>query len=260
LAAKFEGEKEHHITPGPPSGSSTQSSVSGQPTQPAQRVLVVEDSKDLAEGLCDNLELEGYEARTVTDGEAALELVESFSPHLILLDLMLPGMGGFEFLEAYRARGHEEPVLILSARGQQVDKLRGFRLGADDYVTKPFDLFELLARVRVILQRSYGEPDDDPLIQFGDVTLDPRARTAHRNGREVGLSPKELDLAIALVQQAGAAVSREDLLREVWGYKAAVRTRTVDTHVLQLRKKLEPDPGSPRHFHTVPKFGYRFEF
>ena len=260
MAANTEGEREDRSTSVPPSGSSPRSSVSNQPSRSTQRILVIEDSKDLARGLCDNLELEGYEARTVPDAETALELVESFSPHLILLDLMLPGMGGFEFLEAYRARGHEEPVLILSARGQQVDKLRGFRLGADDYVTKPFDLFELLARVRVILQRSYGEPDDNPLIQFGDVTLDPRARTAHRNGREVGLSPKELDLAIALVQQAGAAVSREDLLREVWGYKAAVRTRTVDTHVLQLRKKLEPDPGSPRHFHTVPKFGYRFEF
>jgi two-component system, OmpR family, alkaline phosphatase synthesis response regulator PhoP len=225
-----------------------------------RRILVVEDSPDLAQGLCDNLQMEGYEARTVADGEEALEAVDTFRPHLVVLDLMLPRMGGFEFLQAFRGRGCTEPVLILSARSEQMDKLRGFRAGADDYVTKPFDLFELLARIEVILRRSYEEPATRGPIRFGDVTLDARARTVHRDGREVELSPKELDLALALVQRAGAAVSREELLREVWDHKAVVRTRTVDTHMLQLRKKLEPDPGSPRYFHTVPKVGYRFEY
>lgn len=233
---------------GPESGRST------------HRILVVEDSSDLARGLCDNLAMEGYRTRIAPDAEGALEIIDPFAPHLIILDLMLPGMGGLSFLEALRSTGHEEPVLILSARSEQSDKLRGFRTGADDFVTKPFDLFELLARVRVLLRRSYGEADRRPEIEFGDVRLDTRARTVHRDGEAVELSPKEFDLALALVRRAGVAIPREELLRDVWGYKSAVRTRTVDTHILQLRKKLEPQPGSPRHFHTVPRFGYRFDF
>jgi DNA-binding response OmpR family regulator len=225
-----------------------------------KRILVVEDSPDLAQGLCDNLALEGYEASASPDGESALRMVDTFSPHLIILDLMLPGMGGFSFLNTFRSMKREEPVLILSARSEQADKLRGFRIGADDFVTKPFDLFELLARVEALLRRTYGEPDESVVIQFGDVTLDPPARKAHRDGREVELSPKEFDLAVALVRRAGTVLSREDLLRDVWGYKAAVPTRTVDTHVSQLRKKLELVPGSPKHFTTVPKVGYRFDF
>ena len=236
------------------------SPLGSEPGPPAYRLLLVEDSRTLAQGLLETLELEGYGAWIVSDGEEALAVLREFQPHLIVLDLMLPRMGGFEFLKEFRRRGHAEPVLILSARSEQVDKLRGFRIGADDYVTKPFDLFELLARIEVLLRRSYGEVQGEPPVRFGDVTLDPRARTVHRGGREVELSPKELDLAIALVRQAGAAVSRQTLLEEVWGHRAAVRTRTVDTHVFNLRKKLEPEPGSPRHFHTVPKFGYRFEY
>jgi DNA-binding response OmpR family regulator len=242
--------------------------MAAQPDEPipsastaTRRILVVEDSKDLAQGLAENLEMEGYQVRIAHDGREALRVSEEIEPHLVVLDLMLPGMGGFEFLEAFRNRGSREPVLILSARSEQLDKLRGFRSGADDYVTKPFDLFELLARIEVIFRRSYGDLDDtNEVVHFGDVVVNVRARTVHRDDSPVELSPKELELVLALVRRPGEAVSRADLLREAWGYKSAVRTRTVDTHMLQLRKKLEPDPSEPRHFHTVPKFGYRFEF
>jgi DNA-binding response OmpR family regulator len=242
--------------------------MAAQPDEPipsastaTRRILVVEDSKDLAQGLAENLEMEGYQVRIAHDGREALRVSEEIEPHLVVLDLMLPGMGGFEFLEAFRDRGSREPVLILSARSEQLDKLRGFRSGADDYVTKPFDLFELLARIEVIFRRSYGDLDDtNEVVHFGDVVVNVRARTVHRDDSPVELSPKELELVLALVRRPGEAVSRADLLREAWGYKSAVRTRTVDTHMLQLRKKLEPDPSEPRHFHTVPKFGYRFEF
>jgi DNA-binding response OmpR family regulator len=223
------------------------------------RILLVEDSEDLARRLADDLELEGYQVRVAPDGEEGLELVSAFDPHLIILDLMLPGMEGFDLLGTLRRRGHDQPVLILSARSEQLDKLRGFRLGADDYVTKPFDLFELLARVDAVLRRSHPVEEGNGHFAFGELDVDERARTVRRDGEEVALTPKEFDLLLRLVKQPGTAISREALLRDVWNHKSHVRTRTVDTHILQLRKKLEPDPSSPRHLVTVPKVGYRFE-
>jgi len=225
---------------------------------PTRRILVVEDSEDLAFGLKENLALEGYNARVAPDGETGLEMLDDFHPDLVILDLMLPGIGGYEFLSRFRDRGREEPVLILSARDEQIDKLRGFRMGADDYVTKPFDLFELLARVDAILRRTLSE-EAEVIYRFADVTVDQQARTVYQSGEEVELSPKEFDLLVSLLKRQGTVVSREDLLKEVWHHKARVRTRTVDTHILHLRKKLEPDPADPRHFVTVPKVGYRFE-
>lgn len=255
------------VLPDPNPRSTTPTPISGngryrpeQGANPRRRILIVEDSEDLARGLRETLEMEGHEAVVAHDGAQAMELVDEFGPELVILDLMLPGQSGLEVLGELRGKGRDEPVLILSARSEQVDKLRGFRLGADDYVTKPFDLFELLARVEAVLRRTYGEDLGDGVINFGDVTLDPRARTVRRGEVELELTPKEFDLAVALARRAGTAVSREDLLREVWSHKGRVRTRTVDTHILQLRKKLEPDPASPQHFHTVARVGYRFEF
>ena len=175
--------------------------------------------------------------------------------HLIVLDLMLPGLDGFRVLKALR-EDPGPPVLILTARGEEADKVRGLKLGADDYVTKPFGLLELLARVEALLRRTQRGPARR-LEKFGVVEVDVGARAVRKDGRAVDLAPKELDLLLALLEADGAAVSRLDLLRRVWGYPAAVVTRTVDTHGAELRRKLEDDSAQPQHVLTVRKLGYR---
>jgi len=224
------------------------------------RVLLVEDERDLASLLAHNLRIEGFEVRAVEDGREALPLVRSWAPDLVLLDLMLPGMDGFEVLRAIRAHARDLPVLILSARGEEQDKIRGFRLDADQYVTKPFSLLELLERVHALLRRSarVGAAGDH-LVAFGGVVVDPASRSITRNGEQVALSPKAFDLLLSLVRREGRVANRIDLLREVWGYGPLVLSRTVDSHVAELRRKLEDDPAEPRHIVTVFKIGYRFE-
>lgn len=220
------------------------------------RVLVVEDNEDLAFGLRNNLEIEGHEVAVARDGSEGLAAARAWCPDLIILDLMLPGLDGFRVLKALPAADDGPRVLILTARGEEADKVRGLKLGADDYVTKPFGLLELLARVEALLRR--GRRETGPRRErFGPVEVDLAARTVRRKGREVDLAPKELDLLLALLEAKGAAVSRVDLLRRVWGYPSAVVTRTVDTHVAELRRKLEDDPARPQHLLTVRKFGYR---
>ena len=224
------------------------------------RVLVVEDQPDLGALLAHNLRLEGLDVRTVEDGREVLGLVRSWAPDLVLLDLMLPGMDGFEVLRAIRATARDLPVLILSARGEEQDKIRGFRLDADQYVTKPFSLLELLERVHALLRRSTrSAAEHDDLIAFSDVVVDPSARTVIRAGCPVTLSPKAFDLLLSLVRREGRVATRVELLREVWGYGPLVLSRTVDSHIVELRRKLETDPADPRHFVTVFKSGYRFE-
>jgi len=219
------------------------------------RVLVIEDNVDLAFGLRNNLEIEGYEVQVSPDGRAGLAAARAWRPHLVVLDLMLPGLDGLRVLKALR-EDPGPPVLILTAKGEEADKVRGLKLGADDYVTKPFGLLELLARVEALLRRAQrGSPRR--LDVFGSIEVDVGARTVRRAGRVVELAPKELDLLLALLEADGAAVSRLELLRRVWGYPAAVVTRTVDTHVAELRRKLEGDPARPRHVLTVRKLGYR---
>jgi two-component system response regulator MtrA len=226
-----------------------------------QRVLVVEDERDLARLLADNLRLEGLDVRTVDDGREVLALVRAWVPDLVILDLMLPGMDGFDVLRGLRAHSRELPVLILSARGEEQDKIRGFRLDADQYVTKPFSLLELLERVHALLRRGLrGETGASPgLMTFGDVTLDPASRTVTRGSEPVTLSPKAFDLLLSLVRREGRVATRVELLREVWGYGPLVLSRTVDSHVAELRRKLEHDAANPRHVVTVFKVGYRFE-
>ena len=219
------------------------------------RVLVIEDNVDLAFGLRNNLEIEGYEVEVAPDGRAGLLAARAFRPHLIVLDLMLPGLDGFRVLKALR-EDPGPPVLILTARGEEADKVRGLKLGADDYVTKPFGLLELLARVEALLRRTNRGPARR-LEKFGVIEVDVAARAVRKAGRALELAPKELDLLLALLEADGAALSRIDLLRRVWGYPAAVVTRTVDTHVAELRRKLEDDPAQPRHVLTVRKLGYR---
>ncbi len=228
-----------------------------------KRVLLIEDNPDLAFGLRNNLEIEGYDVEVVGDGAVGLERAQAEpAPDLVILDLMLPGMDGYRVLSALRDAGAATPVLILTARGEEADKVRGFRLGADDYVTKPFGVLELLARVDALMRRARAgaapaAPPRAPLEHFGDVEVDTATRTVLRAGAPVALAPKEFDLLVALLRRRGAVVSRHELMREVWGYADSVVSRTVDTHIAELRRKLEPSPSEPRHLITVRKAGYR---
>jgi two-component system, OmpR family, alkaline phosphatase synthesis response regulator PhoP len=221
------------------------------------RVLLIEDNVELAAGIEYNLVQEGMEVRTAESGEEGLALIGTWRPTVIILDLMLPGMDGFSVLQDLRRRGDRTPVLILSARAQEADLIRGFRLDADQYMTKPFGLLELIERVKSLLRR--GALAESPVIRFGDVEIDSTAHTVTRGGEPVSLTPREFKLLLALAQKQGRVVSRLDLLREVWGHRGVVMTRTVDAHVKELRRKLEADPAEPRHIITVWKVGYRFE-
>jgi len=220
------------------------------------RVLVVEDNPDLAFGLRNNLEIEGYVVEVASDGRAGLAAARARRPDLVVLDLMLPGLDGLRVLKALREKADGPPVLVLTARSEEADKVRGLRMGADDYVTKPFGVLELLARVEALLRRSQPA-SARRCFRFGEVEVDAAARAVRRRGSGVDLAPKELDLLLALLEADGAARSRIDLLGRVWGYPAAVVTRTVDTHVAELRRKLEDDPARPKHILTVRKLGYR---
>ena len=225
------------------------------------RVLVVEDNANLAFGLTRSLESEGYEVEAAEDGLRGLEMARTTNPDLVVLDLMLPGMDGYTILKKLRAEGKDVPVLILTARGEEADKVFGFRLGADDYVTKPFSLSELLARVQAILRRAKGgeRRDGEAVEEFGDVSINTLARSVRKGENEIALTPKEFDLLLALIRRRGAVASRLELLKEVWGHQAEVMTRTVDIHIAELRRKLEDDASTPKHILTVWKAGYRLQ-
>lgn len=227
------------------------------------RILIIEDNPDLAYGLQTSLEIEGHSVEVAEDGVSGLERALDAPPDLIILDLMLPGMDGYRVLRSLREEGVEAPVIILTARGEEADKVMGFRLGADQYVTKPFGLLELLARVKGLLRRSTTsaapESGEGAIERFGEVEVNPASHTVTRAGEPVQLTPKEYDLLLALIRRRGAVASRQALLREVWGHQASVMTRTVDIHISELRRKLEPDPPNPRHILTVRKAGYRLE-
>ncbi len=226
------------------------------------KVLIIEDNENLAFGLTRSLEAEGYEVESAADGLRGFEMAISGDADLVVLDLMLPTMDGYTILKQLRDHGKDVPVLILTARGEEADKVFGFRLGADDYVTKPFSLSELMARVEAILRRARvaDQRDGDPAIEeFGTVSINTLSRTVRKSDLEIALTPKEFDLLLSLVRRRGAVASRLHLLKEVWGHQAEVMTRTVDIHIAELRRKLEDDPSSPRHILTVWKAGYRLE-
>ncbi|HXE58989.1 MAG TPA: response regulator transcription factor [Gemmatimonadales bacterium] len=230
-----------------------------------KRILIVEDNERLADGLRNNLEYEGYAVLHAPDAARGLALAREARPDLVILDLLLPDGDGYRVLRALREAGIVTPVLILTALGEELEKVRGFRLGADDYVTKPFGLMELLARIEALLRRTApaaasargAEAAAEAAIRFGDVTVAPGTRTVTRNGAVVPLRPKEFDLLLALLRRRGRVARRLELLREVWGYDPSVVSRTVDTHMAELRRKLEADPARPRHFLTVRGLGYR---
>lgn len=234
------------------------------------RILVAEDDPDLALGLKNNLEIEGYDVRVARDGAEALASALQWQPALLILDLVMPKMDGMRVLRELRERDAQVAVLILTARGEEADKVRGLKLGADDYVTKPFGLLELLARVESLLRRQSGAPTltlprgtgegrEATLLRFGDVAVDPVARRVHKAGVEVALRPKEYDLLLELLRHRGEVRSRLELMQTVWGYSSAVITRTVDTHMFELRRKLEADAARPRHITTVRGVGYRLD-
>lgn len=229
-------------------------------------ILVIEDEPDLRAGIKHNLELEGYRVETAADGKEGLRKAQGQRPTLILLDLMLPGMPGLEVLRHLRETGQETPVIIVSAKGQDRDKVAGLELGADDYVTKPFGLSELAARIRAVLRRTQAgakaagdKSTATGVMKFPDLTVDWRRFTIVRDGEEIQLSRYEAEILRMLIDRRGEVVSRQDLLRKVWGYVHLPTTRTVDNHIARLRKKLERDVENPVHVVTVHGLGYRFE-
>jgi DNA-binding response OmpR family regulator len=222
------------------------------------RILVVEDDPAILRGLADNLTFESYEVLTAGDGEAAYRLLCEKKPDLLILDLMLPRMSGYELCRKARSEGITTPILMLTARGEEADRVLGLDLGADDYMTKPFSVRELLARVRAILRRAAGPskalPDD---LRVDDLVVDFRRYEARKGEKTLEMTRKEFGLLRLLAARAGEVVSREELLNEVWGYENYPSTRTVDNHVASLRSKIEEDAAQPRRLLTVHGVGYK---
>lgn len=223
-----------------------------------QKILIVEDEPDMVLGLKDNFEFEGYEVVTAADGLAGLERARAMKPDLLVLDIMLPKLSGLEVCKILRGEGYDKPIIMLTARGQEIDKVVGLELGADDYVTKPFSVRELLARVRAILRRSEGTKKRLQRYRFADVELDFEGYKATRGGAALDLSPREFELLRYLIERKGETVSRDKLLEDVWGYESYPSTRTVDTHIAKLRSKIGDSGQEPKHILTIHGFGYKF--
>ena len=222
------------------------------------KILVVEDEPNMVVGLRDNFEFEGYEVITARDGVEGLQLALEESPDLVVLDVMMPRMSGLEVCKQLRAQRASIPIIMLTARGQEVDKVVGLELGADDYVTKPFSIRELLARVKAVLRRTSVLPKELDQHTFGDVEVDLRRCRVLKSGKALDVSSKEFELLKYFICHAGETLSRHQLLEDVWGYEHYPTTRTVDTHLVRLRQKLEPNPEQPEYFLTVHGTGYRF--
>ena len=222
------------------------------------KVLVVEDDPGILRTVADNLRFERYDVVTAGDGETAYALQQREQPDLIVLDLMLPRMSGLEFCRKLRSEDVQVPVLMLTARGEEADRVRGLDLGGDDYVTKPFSVSELMARVRALLRRAAVAAGAPPMLRFGQVEVDFRRHAAQRSGRPVDMTRKEFALLRFLASREDAVVSRDEILNKVWGFESYPLTRTVDNHVSSLRAKLEPDPARPVHIQTVHGVGYKF--
>ncbi|HXV76520.1 MAG TPA: response regulator transcription factor [Candidatus Polarisedimenticolaceae bacterium] len=222
------------------------------------RVLIVEDDEAMAVALRDGFTYEGYEVRMANDGASGLRLAAEGDHDLIIMDVMLPRMNGLDICRRIRRDGSRVPLIMLTARGQEIDKVLGLKTGADDYVTKPFSFLELMARVEALLRRSSGFAEPVDHCRFGDVEIDFRRAEARKGGRTVVLSPREFKLIQFLVEHRGEVVTRERLLDAVWGYENVPFTRTVDMHIAKLRKKIEDRPHDPEHIVTVHRVGYKF--
>jgi two-component system alkaline phosphatase synthesis response regulator PhoP len=222
------------------------------------KILIVEDEPNMVAGLRDNFEYEGYEVITAENGVAGLGRALSDSPDLVLLDVMMPKLSGLDVCKQLKVKRPSLPIIMLTARGQEIDKVVGLELGADDYVTKPFSIRELVARVKAVLRRAQVLPRDLERYSFGDVEVDLRGCQVRRAGRPVEFSSKEFELLKHFLCHPGETLSRDRLLDEVWGYDHYPTTRTVDAHIVRLRHKLEPVPEEPRYFLTVHGMGYKF--
>ncbi|HME10537.1 MAG TPA: response regulator transcription factor [Bryobacteraceae bacterium] len=220
-------------------------------------ILVIENESLIVKGLRDNLEFDGYQVLEAADGETGLRLVRERRPDLIVLDLMLPRLSGYEVCRRLRAEKIEIPILMLTARAEEVDRVLGLDLGADDYVTKPFSVPELLARIRALLRRAHAPANLPADVRFGGVLVDFLRFEAFRNGKSVELTRKEFALLRLLAERPGVAIMRDELLEKAWGYEATQSTRTVDNHIASLRSKLEEKPGEPVHLITIHGFGYK---
>jgi len=223
-----------------------------------KRVLLIEDEPGLVLTLSDRLRAEGYDVAAATDGPSGFERASRDAWDVILLDVMLPGKSGFDVCRDLRQKGVTTPVIMLTARGQVVDKVLGLKIGADDYLTKPFDMLELLARIEVQLRRTPESSLAPHRFTFGNIVVDTRKAEVTRGGEPIELSAREFLLLKYLVEHRGDAVTRETLLNDVWGYHAMPTTRTVDVHVAWLRQKIEPNPRHPQHLLTVHGIGYKF--
>jgi two-component system alkaline phosphatase synthesis response regulator PhoP len=223
------------------------------------KILIVEDEEELLRGLEISLSKEGYRILKATRGETGVKLAIKENPDLIILDVMLPGMSGLDVCRELRQKGIDVPIIMLTAKSEEIDRVVGLEIGADDYVTKPFSLRELLARIRVRLRRQPPRVTKGPIQYcFGDVKIDFEKFVAVRKGRPLDLTPREFDILRLLIQCRGEVVTRDRLLDEVWGYEAYPSTRTIDSHILNLRQKLEDDPANPRHILTIYGEGYKF--
>lgn len=222
------------------------------------KILVVEDEPSMASGLRDNFEYEGYEVMTAVDGSQGLKRALTESPDLVVLDVMMPKMSGLEVCKQLKAQRPSLPIIMLTARGQEIDKVVGLELGADDYVTKPFSIRELLARIKAVLRRAHALPKEQESYSFHDVEVNLRSYQVLRKGEPVSFSAKEFELLKYFLCHSGETLSRDRLLDEVWGYDHYPTTRTVDAHLVRLRQKLEPNPEKPQFFLTVHGIGYKF--
>ncbi len=223
------------------------------------RILIVEDDPAMERGLRDNLEIEGYSVDSAADGAAGLKLLTENTYDIALLDVMLPKLSGFDLLRQARAQGVRTPVIMLTAKGEEIDRVLGLELGADDYVTKPFSLRELLARVKAVLRRSEGKAGaaEDAVLMLGSLRIDFSTYNATREGDAVEMTPKEFDVLKFLWKHKGETVSRDQLLEQVWGYSESISSRTVDNFILRLRQKIEQDPAHPKHILTMHGIGYK---
>jgi DNA-binding response OmpR family regulator len=226
-----------------------------------RRILVIEDEPSLSMAIRDELEFEGFEASVVEDGIAGLDRVLAEAPDLVVLDLMLPGKSGFEICREVRGRGMDTPIIMLTARAQEVDRVRGLELGADDYVVKPFSLAELVARIRAVLRRAQGASRGEgtaEILQAGELRLDVRKQEVFKSGRRVDLTHREFQLLEFLLRHPGEVISRDEFLNRLWGEEIYVTPRNVDTHMASLRKKIEDDAEQPRYILSVRGAGYKF--
>jgi DNA-binding response OmpR family regulator len=222
------------------------------------KILIVEDEPGMVAGLRDNFEFEGYQVLSAMDGVSGLERALADTPDLVILDVMMPRMSGLDVCKQLKSKRPAIPIIMLTARGQEVDKVVGLELGADDYVTKPFSIRELLARVKAVLRRVESVPQGKDRYTFGDVEVNLQSCQVSRRGRSLDFSSKEFDLLKYFLSHPGEALTRDRLLEEVWGYDKFPTTRTVDAHIVRLRQKLEPKPDDPRFFLTVHGTGYKF--